>query len=229
MTEGFAEPEKDGRPGLQALAAVALFAVVVGALWAQKEFFPQKDTSSEPAACSKPDDHLPARYVSGARLCKALNRPDLPALLGTSQERVETADGSGEWLTLAGGTKIAEPEATVTLDTYSVKLTASYDDMTVSTVGDLMGDARRTTVLGHPAVLYSSPTISIGFDLGGGKASTGPGGTARCLLVSKHGKDDGKGTLEVALWRQDDVPPDDTALVRVAEQVLPTVPDWNEH
>lgn len=229
MTESFAEPEKAGRPGLQAIAAVALFAAVVGALWAQKEFVHQKDTVGEPAACSKPDDHLPARYVSGGRLCKALNRPDLPALLGTSHEQAETADGSGEWLTLAGGTKIAEPEATVTLATYSVKLTASYDHMTVATAGDLMDDARRTTVLGHPAVLYSSPTISIGFNLGGGKASTGPGGTARCLLVSKHGRDDGQGTFEVALWRQDDVPPDDTALVRVAEQVLPTVPGWNGH
>ncbi|MFK0286484.1 DUF6215 domain-containing protein [Streptomyces sp. NPDC090499] len=229
MTESFAEPEKDGRPALQAIAAVALFAAVVGALWAQKEFVHQKDAVSEPAACSKPDDHLPARYVSGGRLCKALDRPDLPALLGTSHEQAQTAHGSGEWLTLAGGTKIAEPEATVTLETYSVKLTASYDHMTVVTAGDLMDDARRTTVLGHPAVLYSSPTISIGFNLGGGKASTGPGGIARCLLVSKHGKDDGQGTFEVALWRQDDVPPDDTALVRVAEQVLPTVPGWSGH
>lgn len=228
MTEGFAEPEKDRRPGLQAVAAVALFAVVVGAVWAQKEFVHPKDPAGEPAACSKPDDHLPARYVSGARLCRALNRPDLPALLGTAHEDVETADGNGEWLTLAGGKKIAEPEATVTLKTYSVKLTESYDDMTVSEAGGLLNDARRTTVLGHPAVVYSSPTISIGFDLGGGKATTGPGGTARCVLVAKHGKDDGEGTFEVALWRQDDVPPDDTALLRVAEQVLPTVPGWNE-
>ncbi|MEV5953923.1 DUF6215 domain-containing protein [Streptomyces sp. NPDC051987] len=229
MTEGFAEPEKDGRPGLQAVAAVALFAVVVGALWAQKEFVHQKDSSTGPAACSKGGDRLPARYVSGAALCAALNRPDLPALLGTTNEHVETADGNGEWLTLAGGKKIAEPEATVTLDTYSVKLTASYDDMTVSEAGSLLGDARRTTVLGRPAIVYSSPTISIGFSLGGGKATTGPGGTARCMLVSGHGKDDGKGTLEVAIWRQDDVPPDDTALARVAEQVLPAVPGWNGH
>ncbi|MER7842049.1 DUF6215 domain-containing protein [Streptomyces sp. NPDC096040] len=227
MTEGSGEPEKDRRPVVQAIAALAVCLGVVGVLWAQKAFVHQQDTSSGPAACSKSTDRLPARYVSGARLCRSLNRPDLPALLGTPQEQVETAGGSGDWITLAGGTKIAAPDATVTLKTYSVKLSASYDDLSVAETGDLMGDARETTVLGHPAVLYSSPTISIGFDLGGGKASTGPGGTARCLLVSKHAKDDGRGTFEVAIWRQDDVPPDDTALVRVAEQVLQTVPGWN--
>ncbi|MEU9152792.1 DUF6215 domain-containing protein [Streptomyces sp. NPDC048417] len=227
MTEVVSEPEKEGRPVVQAIAAVAVFLGVVGALWAQKAFVHPQDASSEPAACSKSTDRLPARYVSGARLCKALNRPDLPALLGTPREQAETASGSGDWITLAGGTKIPSPDATVTLKTYSVKLSASYDDLSVAEVGGLMGDARRTTVLGHPAVLYSSPTISIGFNLGGGKASTGPGGTARCLLVSKHAKDDGGGTFEVAIWRQDDVMPDDTALERVAEQVLQTVPGWN--
>ncbi|MER5527376.1 DUF6215 domain-containing protein [Streptomyces sp. NPDC002677] len=227
MTEGFSEPEKEGRPVVQAIAAVAVFLGVVGVLWAQKAFVHPQDVSSEPAACSKSTERLPARYVSGARLCKALNRPDLPALLGTPREQAETASGSGDWITLAGGTKIPSPDATVTLKTYSVKLSASYDDLSVAEVGDLMGGARKTTVLGHPAVLYSSPTISIGFNLGGGKATTGPGGTARCLLVSKHAKDDGKGTFEVAIWRQDDVLPDDTALERVAEQVLQTVPGWN--
>lgn len=226
MTEVFSEPEKQGRPAVQAIAAVAVFLGVVGVLWAQKAFVHPQDARGEPASCSKSTDRLPARYVSGARLCEALNRPDLPALLGTPKEQAETAGGSGDWITLAGGTKIPSPEATVTLKTYSVKLSASYDDLSVAEAGGLMGDARRTTVLGHPAVLYASPTISIGFSLGGGKASTGPGGTARCLLVSKHAKDDGKGTFEVAIWRQDDVPPDDTALERVAEQVLPMVPGW---
>ncbi|MEU0971130.1 DUF6215 domain-containing protein [Streptomyces sp. NPDC005917] len=226
MTEGCSEPEKDGRPVLQAIAAVALFLGVVGALWAQKAFVHPQDASREPAACSNSTDRLPSRYVSGARLCTSLNRPDLPALLGTPGEQIETASGSGDWVKFPGGTKIAAPDATVTLKTYSVKLSAPYYDLPVSETGDLSGDARRTTVLGHPALLYSSPTISIGFNLADGKARTGPGGTARCLLVSKHAQDDGRGTFEVAIWRQDDVPPDDTALVRVAEQVLQTVPGW---
>ncbi|MGW5655533.1 DUF6215 domain-containing protein [Streptomyces humi] len=228
MSEGFGEPEKHGRPVVQALAAVALLAVVMGALWAQKQFVHQKDTSSEPATCTTSHDRLPARYVSGARLCALLNRPDLPALLGTPRERIETADGNGDWITLSGGTKIPSPDATVTLKTYSVKLSAAYDDMRVGETGDLLAGTRRTTVLGHPAVVYSSPTFSIGFDLAGGKATSGPGGTARCVLVSRHAKDDGKGAFEVALWRQDDVLPDDTALLRVAERVLRTAPGWDE-
>ncbi|MEU2779669.1 DUF6215 domain-containing protein [Streptomyces sp. NPDC007162] len=228
MSEGFGEPEKAGRPVVQVMAAVALFAVVVGALWVQKRFVHQTETSSAPATCTTSHDRLPARYISGARLCGLLNRPDLPALLGTPRERIETADGSGDWITLAGGTRIPAPEATVTLRTYYVKLSAAYDDMPVSETGDLLGGTRRTSVLGHPAVLYSSPTLSIGFDLAGGKTRSGPGGTARCVLVSKHGKDDGKGSFEVAIWRQDDVLPDDGALLRVAERVLRTAPGWNE-
>ncbi|MFJ9348206.1 DUF6215 domain-containing protein [Streptomyces sp. NPDC101237] len=227
MTEVAGEPEKRARPAVQVIAAVAVFLAVIGALWAQRVFFPHQATGTTPATCSKSADRLPARYVSGARLCEALNRPDLPDLLGTPRERAETASGNGEWITMAGGTKIASPDATVTLKTYSVKLSASYDRLSVADVVGLMDGARRTTVLGHPAVLYSSPTLSIGFSLGGGKASTGPGGTARCLLVSKHPKDDGQGTFEVALWRQDDVLPDDTALERVAAHVLRTVPGWN--
>ncbi|MEU9449093.1 DUF6215 domain-containing protein [Streptomyces sp. NPDC048277] len=228
MTDGLNAPEEGGRPVLQAITAVVLVAAVMGGLWAQHKLVRHKDASSAPASCSNPTNHLPARYVSGARLCTVLNRPDLPALLGTPREKIETAGGSGGWITLAGGTKIAAPEATVSLKTYSVKLSASYDDMPVSEAGDLLNDARRTTVLGHPAVVYSSPTISFKFNLAGGKADTGPGGTARCVLVSKHGKDDGKGTFELAIWRQDDVYPDDTALLRVAEQVLQTVPGWSE-
>jgi hypothetical protein len=33
-------------------------------------------------------------------------------------------------------------------------------------------------------------------------------------------------TVEIVIRRQDDVPPDDAALLRVAEQVLPTIPGW---
>ncbi|GAA3766917.1 hypothetical protein ACFS5L_23210 [Streptomyces phyllanthi] len=54
----------------------------------------------------------------------------------------------------------------------------------------------------------------------------GPVGIARRLLVAKDAKDGG-GSFEVVVWRQDDVPLDDTALLRVAEKVLPTVPGWS--
>lgn len=122
------------------------------------------------------------------------------------------------------GITTQDPEATVQLEGYSVKLSAAYDDLTVAEIAEyLPAAAERKTLLGHPAYLYPGRTIGIVFD--DGKASTGPGGVARTLLVAKDPKDGG-GSYEIAIWRQDDVPPDETALLRVAEQVLPTVPGW---
>ncbi|WP_416966290.1 DUF6215 domain-containing protein [Streptomyces sp. Agncl-13] len=182
---------------------------------------------SKPATCSaSADKTLPAKYVSPAQLCTALNRSDLPVLLGTPEEHAETARGSAGWMTLAGGTKIASPEAEVDLRTYSVRLSASYDDVPVAEAARYVDSSSQVKmVLGHPAVLYSNRTIEISFNLGGGKASTGPGGIARSLLVSTSAKDGGD-SFEMTIWRQDDVPPDDEALFRIAEEVLPTVPGW---
>jgi hypothetical protein len=226
MTDDLAVSEKGARAGVQAVAAVVLVAGVIGGIWGYAKAFPQKAAGSEPATCSVSHTHdsLPAKYVSGAELCKALNRSDLPTLLGTPKEHAENADGNESWLTLAGGTKIATPEANVQLATYSVKLSASYDDLPVAdAIGYLGQTAEAKTVLGHPAVLYSDRTIA--FTLNGGKADTGPGGIARRLLVASDVKDGG-GSFEVDIWRQDEVPPDDTALLRVAERVLPTIPGW---
>lgn len=60
-----------------------------------------------------------------------------------------------------GGTEIATPEATVTLKTYSVKISASYDHLPIAQMADLLNTAQKRTVLGHPAVLYSDRTIAI--------------------------------------------------------------------
>ncbi|MGW0884776.1 DUF6215 domain-containing protein [Streptomyces sp. NPDC002671] len=216
---------KAPRAGVQAVAAVVMVAGAVGGAWGLAEALPDQSEDRGPAACSSDTHHaLPSKYVSGAKLCTALNRSDLPALLGTPDEQAETADPSGGWITLADGTKIAAPEATVTFETYSVKLSDSYDGLSVGATARLLGkDAESRTVLGHPAVLHSDRTI--GFTINGGKVGTGPGGIARSLLVAKGAKDGG-GSFAISIWRQDDVPPDDTALFRIAEKVLPTVPGW---
>ncbi|MCX5611797.1 DUF6215 domain-containing protein [Streptomyces sp. NBC_00047] len=105
---------------------------------------------------------------------------------------------------------------------------ASYDRLPVAETADLLGfTAQKTTVLGRPAVLYSDRTIGIILNFNGGKTSTGtgPGGIARSLVVAKDAQDGG-GSFEVVIWRQDGRLPDDTALFRTAEQVLPTSPGW---
>lgn len=105
-----------------------------------------------------------------------------------------------------------------------MKLSATYDDLPIAQAVQVLGrTAQMKTVLGHPAVLYSDRTTA--FTLTGGKLGTGTGGIARCLLVAKNAKGGG-GSFEVDIWRQDEVPPDDAALFRVAEQVLPTTPGW---
>ncbi|MFF4351348.1 DUF6215 domain-containing protein [Streptomyces sp. NPDC001530] len=130
--DDFAESKKGPSAGAQAAAAVVMVAVVVGGMWALGGSSQQTSDDSEPATCSSTHDAQPSKHVSGAELCTALNRPDLPALLGTPTERAETAGGSESSITLAGGTKIATPEANVTLKTYSVKLSASYDQLPVA-------------------------------------------------------------------------------------------------
>ena len=221
---GVGEPEKRSNEWGQALAAL----VVVGGLAALllSGTFQQKSSDPQPADCHTSDDARPSKPVSGVQLCTALNRADLPTLLGTPTEYAMNASGHesvGNW---ADGTKTVTPEAEVQLDTYTVNLSTSDDDIPVAEMAGFLGSsAQRRTIGGHPAVLYSDRTVALKFNLGGGKVDTGPGGIARSLLVAKDSKDGG-GFYEVAIWRQDDVPPDDLALFRVAEAVLPTVPGW---
>ncbi|MGW7384714.1 DUF6215 domain-containing protein [Streptomyces sp. NPDC054794] len=223
MAEAVAASEKSPNAWAQAIAAAVMISALGGGLLAFQKA--SAHSADEPATCSADKKDKPSKRVSGAELCTALNRADLPTLLGTPREHAVTADGSQSSLKLASGTEIATPEATVTLTTYSVKLSRSYDDLPVAGTADLLGDAETKTVLGHPAVLYSDRTIALSFNLGGGKVDTGPGGIARSLLVAPDAKDGG-GSFEMAIWRQDSVIPDDAALLRVAEKVLPTLPGW---
>ncbi|MFD8737571.1 DUF6215 domain-containing protein [Streptomyces sp. NPDC059618] len=224
MADKVAGSKRGLNAGVQAVAAVVLVGGVAGGIWGLSRVLPNANGTDDPARCS---DRLgtppPSKRVSGEQLCQALNRSDLPALLGTPDEHALTADGNDSVITLDGGTKIASPEANVTLKTYSVKLSASEDRLSVAQNLELLPKAEPRQILGHPAVLYSDRTIALTF--GSGKASSGPGGIARSLLVAKDAKGGG-GSFEIAVWRQDDVVPDDAALFRVAELVLPTVPGW---
>ncbi|MEU6757882.1 DUF6215 domain-containing protein [Streptomyces sp. NPDC046685] len=212
--------------GAQAVAAVVAVGGLLGGAWAFYEIEENLPRYDGPAVCSaQEDEELPAGYLSGPQLCEALNRPDLPALLGTPGEQALAAGGGVAWSTPLGGTKIATPGANVQLTTYSMKLSASYDPLSVTDMADLLGlGAQKTTVLGRPAVLSSDRTIAVTFDHG--KTGTGPGGIARRLIVAKDVRDTG-GSYEVVIWREDGRLPDDAALLRAAEGVLPAIPGWS--
>ncbi|MFF3406367.1 DUF6215 domain-containing protein [Streptomyces sp. NPDC002742] len=222
MADEMAGSKKGLGAGVQAVAAVVLVVGVTGGIWGLSRVLPQHN-ADEPATCSEEQGTRPTKHASGAQLCRALNRADLPALLGTPDEHAQTAVGNDSVITLDGGTKIAIPEATVSLKTYSVKLSASDDRFSVAQDVAVLPSAEPRQILGHPAVLSSDRTIALNF--GSGKAETGPGGIARSLLVARDAKDGG-GSFEIVIWRQDDVKPDDAALFRVAETVLPTLPGW---
>ncbi|MGW5661910.1 DUF6215 domain-containing protein [Streptomyces sp. NPDC003758] len=222
-------PPKGPNPWGQAVAAVAVVAVLGVVLWT----FGQTSSSGSAATTATCSDGEPdkspgkaSRHVSGAQLCKAVNRPDLAELLGTAGESAKNASGSDGSVELAGGKEIDNPSAQVEFGTYTVTLSATYDRLPVAGAAALLGDgALQRTVLGRPAVLYSDRTISIHFRLDGSDTDSGPGVPARVLSVARDAKDSG-GSFEVALWRADGAVPDDAVLLRVAEKVLPAIPGW---
>ncbi|MGW0867692.1 DUF6215 domain-containing protein [Streptomyces sp. NPDC002611] len=223
MTEEGGTHISGARAWGQALAAVLVAGALGAGLWAQNEMAGATGTAEpRPATCSDGETEPPkGRNLSGAELCEALNRSDLGALLGTPAETAKTASGSD-----SSFGKIATPSAQVEFETYTVTLAATYDGRPVAgSAASLGAEARQRPMLGRPAVLYSDRTISIRFRLDGSDSESGPGVPARALTVARDAKDSG-GSLDVTLWRADGMVPDDAALLRVAEKVLPTVRGW---
>ncbi|WUH91992.1 DUF6215 domain-containing protein [Streptomyces sp. NBC_00433] len=222
MADGIGTPKKGEGTWGQAITAVVLVGGLGVGLWTVgKANAPSKDSAPPAATCSTADPEKTASAeVSRARLCELLDRPDLAALLGTPGEVAKSTGTSG-----GGGSKLFGPTAQVVFDTYTVSLTVQYDHLPVSEAATLLGDTvRKRTVLGRPAVSYADRTIS--FSLTAGGSGNLPGHRAVVLSVARDAKDTG-GSFEVALWRMDGGVPDDAALLRVAETVLPTVPGWN--
>ncbi|WP_435253396.1 DUF6215 domain-containing protein [Streptomyces tendae] len=230
--------EKEPNAWGQAVAAVAVFAALGAALWLGPHLLPSDDDGAPRAvSCAGGEgEELPVAYrktpraVTGEELCNALNRPDLPQLLGTPAETATAVSGTSNTAPLTDG-KVAQPEAEVQFDTYTVNVSVTYNELSIAQYVKLMEygeetDVRKLSVLGRPAVLASGHTMKIEINLGGG-GSGGPveqGPPARTLSVALDAKDRG-GYCDITVWSTSGALPDDRALLDIAEKVLPTIPD----
>ncbi|MFG2599105.1 DUF6215 domain-containing protein [Streptomyces sp. NPDC048462] len=232
-----ATPAKEPNPWGQAFAAVGLLGALAAAVWVVPQLTEGGgDSTRAPVSCpGSEDEKLPKAYartpkaVTGDELCKALNRPDLAQLVGTPDETATSASGSSGTAALTAG-KVAEPEARVQFDTYTVNLSATYNHLSIAQYVKMMrtgGENIRTdTILGRPAVFSSERTMQFEFSMGS-KGSTAPaeeGPVARTLSVALDRKDKG-GYYDITVWSQSGAFPDDGALLDIAEEVLPTIPD----
>ncbi|MFF0589281.1 DUF6215 domain-containing protein [Streptomyces sp. NPDC003781] len=230
--------EKEPNAWGQAAAAVAVFAALGAALWLGPQLLPADDDgTSRPVSCADgEDEELPSAYrktpraVTGDELCEALNRPDLARLLGTPAETATAVSGTSGTAPLTDG-KVAQPEAQVQFDTYTVHVSVTYNHLSVAQYVKLMAygeetDVKTLSVLGRPAVLASDHTMKIEIDLGG-SASGGPvgqGPLARTLSVALDAKDQG-GYYDITVWSTSGALPADSALLDIAEKMLPTLPE----
>ncbi|MHA5053350.1 DUF6215 domain-containing protein [Streptomyces sp. SD15] len=230
-------PEKEHNAWSQAVAAVAVFGALAAALWLAPRFMPSDDNAPQPASCSGgAHEELPNAYkdtpqpVTGEELCKALNRPDLAKLLGTPEETATTVSSTNNTAPLTDG-KVAQPEAEVTFDTYTVNVSATYNELTTDQYVKLMKfgdekDIKTLTVLGRPAVLFSDHTMKLEINLGSG-GSGGPveqGPLARTLSVALDRNDRG-GSCDITVWSTSGALPNDSVLLNIAEKVLPRIPE----
>ncbi|MGW7568881.1 DUF6215 domain-containing protein [Streptomyces tendae] len=228
--------EKEPNAWGQAFAAVAVFAALGAALWLGPHLLPSDDDGAPRAvSCAGgEDEELPGAYrktpraVTGDELCNALNRPDLAQLLGTPTETATVVSGTSNTAPLTDG-KVAQPEAEVQFDTYTVNVSVTYNELSIAQYVKLMEygeetDVKPLSVLGRPAVLASGHTMKIEINLGGG-GSGGPveqGPPARTLSVALDAKDRG-GYCDITVWSTSGALPDDSALLDIAEKVLPTI------
>ncbi|MDQ0792212.1 DUF6215 domain-containing protein [Streptomyces sp. B1I3] len=229
-------PVKEPNAWGQAVAAVAVFGALAAALWFGPRVLPSDDSTPQPVSCPGGEhEKLPKAYtktpqaVTGDELCEALNRPDLAQLLGTPEEAATTVSGTSNTAPLTDG-NVAQPEAEVTFDTYTVNFSATYNELSTAQYVQLMksgGENLKTlTVLGRPAFFSSEHTMRLELDLGS-EGSSGPveqGPLARTLSVAFDRKDRG-GYYDITVWSSSGALPDDGVLLDIADAVLPTIPE----
>ncbi|MFF3886273.1 DUF6215 domain-containing protein [Streptomyces sp. NPDC001914] len=231
-------PKKDHNAWGQAVAALAIFGALGAALWLAPRFAPSGDNTPQPASCpEETHEELPKPFkkkpkpVTGDELCKAVNRPYLAELLGTPGEKATTASSSNNTGPLTDG-KVAVPETEVGFDTYTVNVSATYNDLSIDQYVKLMkfgneSDVKTLKVRGRSAVLSSDHTMKLEINLGGDGGSGGPvqqGPLARTLSVALD-HDDRGGYCEITVWSESGALPNDSALLGIAEKVLPEIPE----
>ncbi|MFE9780913.1 DUF6215 domain-containing protein [Streptomyces sp. NPDC005775] len=216
----------------QAFAAVALFGALAAALWVAPHMTSDDSGIPEPASCSDSEhEKLSQAYartpkaLTGDELCTALNRPDLPDILGRPDELATTAYGTSGTAPLTGG-KVAQPEAQVQFDSYTVHFSATYNHLSIAQYVKMLktgGEEVRThEVLGRPAVFSSDHTMQIDLSRKSGPVEDGP--PTRTLSVA-FDREDGGGYYDITVWSSFTSLPPDSMLVEIAEEVLPAVPD----
>ncbi|MFG2436325.1 DUF6215 domain-containing protein [Streptomyces sp. NPDC048508] len=231
-------PEEKHNAWGQAFAAVAVFGAIGAVLWLSPRFVPSENNKPQAPSCSdETDEKLPKAYkgsprpVTGEELCNALNRTDLATLLGTPGETATTVSGTNNTAPLTGE-KVAQPEAEVKFDTYTVQVSATYDDLSTDQYVKLMKfgneqNIKTLKVLGRPAVLASDYTMKFEINLGGSGGTGGPveqGPLARTLSVALDRHDRG-GVCDITVWSTSGALPNDSVLLDIAEKVLPKIPE----
>ncbi|QKW19045.1 hypothetical protein HUT16_08165 [Kitasatospora sp. NA04385] len=179
-----------------------------------------------PAVCAPIGTDWPAGYPA---MCAALNRPDLPELLGVPGEHAVAA-GVGSYSRWdAGAAQVQVGRVTVAVsDRPAVPYDLLLDDTGVSV-------REVAPVAGRPAVAYAEPTLWLTVNLGSGgsgspaaagSGGSDPGGSTYHLVVARNADGSG-GSLELSLWRDDDGYLDSALLPGLAEKLMAGLDGWN--
>ena len=115
-----------------------------------------------------------------------------------------------------------------------MNLSATYNELSIAQYVKLkkIGNEQNIdtrTVLGRPTVFSSDHTMKLKISLGAGGTSGGPveeGPLARTLSVAL-GTDDRGGYYDITVWSTSGALPEDSALIDIAEKVLPAIPGRN--
>ncbi|MCF2434254.1 DUF6215 domain-containing protein [Streptomyces thinghirensis] len=158
--------------------------------------------------------------MSGTQLHGA-EPSDLPALWERPRQSGAERLRQRRSTELADGRKIPTPEATVRFETHTVKLSASYDELSVAGTAELPGrDRAGEEGPGSRGGLREPDRRHLLRRRRGGRR---PGRASLSLVVAEDARTAAAPTNSPS-EREDGMPDDDDRCFRVAERVLPAVP-----